>query len=106
MPLSCPGLCGLLVQGYPESEGSEPTGVLGEEGGPARLESRLNGFLRPLSLPCLVSLGEFIQGPLEKSWAGGGGCAALTKGTQECVTGGRGKGREDPSLGDTDVKNP
>lgn len=59
--------------------------------------------------PAWSPWGEFIQGPLETSWAGGGGCVVLTKGTQECVTGGRekgGGGGEEPIPGrDRDVKN-
>lgn len=42
------------------------TRVLGAEGRPAWLESCLNGFLWPLSLPCLVSLGVVYLGAMEK----------------------------------------
>lgn len=62
------------------------------------LGSRLNGFLKPLSLSRPVSLtgvdsGFVWRGPCRR------GCAVLTTGTQECVTGGRERGRGEPMPG-------
>lgn len=58
---SCPGLCVLLAQGYPESEGNGASKGAGGRGqaGMARV---LPGFLWPLSLPCLVFLGGVYFG--------------------------------------------
>lgn len=55
-------LCGLVAQGYLSQREVGPTEALGMEGRPAWLESRLNAFLWPLSLPCLVSLGGVYSG--------------------------------------------
>lgn len=57
---SCPGLCVPVAQGYPESEGNGAHRVLG--GGQAGMARVLPGFLWPLSLPCLVSLGGVYLG--------------------------------------------
>jgi len=99
-------LSGLVRAGGPgvtlSQRGVGPTRVLGAEGGPAWLESRLNGFLWPLSLPCLVSLGGVYLGA---SGEGVGQEAeegvVLTKGTQE----GKRKGGI-PSLGETGRQEP
>lgn len=101
MASSCPGLCTLVAQGDPESQGSGGHRVLGAEGGPAWLESRLNGFLWPLSRPCLVSLGGVYLGACgEEAGREEEEGAALAKGTQECVAGGREREEGgDPILG-------
>lgn len=46
----------------PESQQSGPIGAVGVEGRPEELGSRLNDFLKPLSLSCLVSLRGVYSG--------------------------------------------
>lgn len=53
---------GWWPRGALNQRGVGPTGALEVDGRPAWPVSRLNGFLQPLSLSCLVSLGQVYPG--------------------------------------------
>lgn len=100
MASSCAGLCALVAQGYPESEGSEAHKGAGsrERASMARVPPEWFPVAIVSALPGLLG-GSLFRGPGEGVGQEAEEGVVLTKGTQECVTGGKERGRGDPIPG-------
>lgn len=103
---SCLGLCVLVARGNPESEGSGAHKGAGSRGraSMARVPPEWFPVAIVSALPGLLG-GSLSRGFWRGGWAEEG--VLLTKGTQECVTGGKEEGGgESHPWERRDVKNP